>query len=196
MRLGRVNILGRHPIGDPADPYMVRWSIVKTPWFGLCVHRFLRSDYERALHDHPWWFLSLVLAGGYVEVHEGDHAEQNAAERTVLHAGRLRADDPRPAFTAEIGALAEARTLRRPGSVAFRHAKWRHRVELLPSGRFAQSGEALRREAWTLVLMGPRSRRWGFWVDSDGRRTWCWWRRHNQQLDICEDRPIHVGGED
>jgi hypothetical protein len=34
----------------------------------LALHRWLRSDDDRALHDHRAWSLSLVLTGGYWEV--------------------------------------------------------------------------------------------------------------------------------
>ena len=34
----------------------------------IYLHRFHRSDEDRALHNHPWrWALSLVLVGGYSE---------------------------------------------------------------------------------------------------------------------------------
>lgn len=36
-------------------------------WFGLYIHRFLGSDEDRALHDHPRHNASLVLSGGYLE---------------------------------------------------------------------------------------------------------------------------------
>lgn len=38
--------------------------------FGIAVriHHILRSDHDRAFHNHPWWFVSLILRGTYVEV--------------------------------------------------------------------------------------------------------------------------------
>lgn len=48
-------------------PYLVRYRLLKTPWFGVYVHHILRSDNDRELHDHPWNFWSLVLWGSYVE---------------------------------------------------------------------------------------------------------------------------------
>lgn len=50
---------------DSPDPYLLRWEI-NFPWFTLKLHRFLRSDLA-PLHDHPWWFVSFVLWGGYTE---------------------------------------------------------------------------------------------------------------------------------
>ena len=47
-------------------PYLWRLRIIETPWFGLYLHRFLSSD-DPCLHDHPWFFVSLILWGGYWE---------------------------------------------------------------------------------------------------------------------------------
>lgn len=55
-------------IGGEADPYMLRWWLIpRNRWFNVYLHRFLRSDDDRALHDHPWWNLSVLLDGRYVE---------------------------------------------------------------------------------------------------------------------------------
>jgi len=55
-------------IGDPADPYMRRWFVIpRNPVFNIYLHHFLHSDEDRALHDHPWWNLSFLLEGRYVE---------------------------------------------------------------------------------------------------------------------------------
>jgi hypothetical protein len=31
------------------------------------VHHWLSNDDDRAVHDHPWWFLTLVVKGGYTD---------------------------------------------------------------------------------------------------------------------------------
>jgi hypothetical protein len=37
------------------SPYMLRWWIIpRNKFFNIYLHRFLRSDDDRALHDHPW----------------------------------------------------------------------------------------------------------------------------------------------
>ena len=57
-------------IGNQADPYLKRWYIFPPKAkYGLNVylHQILKSDDDRALHDHPWWNISIVLKGGYVE---------------------------------------------------------------------------------------------------------------------------------
>lgn len=42
------------------------------PRFSLYLHRFLSSDGDAPLHNHPWdWSFSIVLRGGYVEEKRG-----------------------------------------------------------------------------------------------------------------------------
>ncbi len=55
-------------IGGAFDPYMYRWWMIpRNRVFNIYLHQFFRSDDDRALHDHPWANLSIVLAGEYVE---------------------------------------------------------------------------------------------------------------------------------
>lgn len=55
-------------IGGRSNAYLERWWVItRNPVFNVYLHRFWRSDDDRALHDHPWLNLSLVLAGGYYE---------------------------------------------------------------------------------------------------------------------------------
>lgn len=49
------------------DPYLVRISLIELFGFALKLHVILRSDDDRALHDHPWSFVTLMLCGGYWE---------------------------------------------------------------------------------------------------------------------------------
>lgn len=83
-------VMRRQPdflIGGAEAPYLRRWYV--TPWSGwyrsvpraqmtwwqhivtrlpcLYVHEILRSDDDRALHDHPWVNVSVILKGGYIE---------------------------------------------------------------------------------------------------------------------------------
>lgn len=51
-----------------SGPYLERYFVGQ--WFGVTVylHRFVSSDKERHLHNHPWtWGRAFVLAGGYDE---------------------------------------------------------------------------------------------------------------------------------
>lgn len=55
-------------IGGSAKPYIRRWYLFRTPLISLYLHNMLRDDDDRALHDHPWNNVSVVLIGGFVEV--------------------------------------------------------------------------------------------------------------------------------
>lgn len=50
-----------------ADVYMVRYTLVGTPWGDIKVHHILRPDIARDPHDHPWPFVAVILRGGYTE---------------------------------------------------------------------------------------------------------------------------------
>ena len=67
----RFHVLRREPdvvIGGAADPYLRRWWVIpRNRWFNIYLHQFLRSDDDRALHDHPWINCSLLLEGSYAE---------------------------------------------------------------------------------------------------------------------------------
>ena len=55
-------------IGGMDDPYMLRWYLFpRNPFFNVYLHKFLRDDDDRAMHDHPWNFLSIMLKGCYRE---------------------------------------------------------------------------------------------------------------------------------
>jgi hypothetical protein len=49
-------------------PYLERYYLGKALGVTLFLHRFLASDGDRFVHDHPWsWSAALILAGGYDE---------------------------------------------------------------------------------------------------------------------------------
>lgn len=55
-------------IGHHERPYILRWYLIpQNRRFNIYYHRILRSDDDRALHDHPWPNMTLVLSGCYVE---------------------------------------------------------------------------------------------------------------------------------
>jgi len=55
-------------IGDPDDPYLLRWWVIpRNRRFNIYLHCFCRSDDDRALHDHPWRNMSILLSGSYIE---------------------------------------------------------------------------------------------------------------------------------
>lgn len=55
-------------IGGHENPYLLRWWLIpRNRVFNIYLHKFLRSDDDRALHDHPWVWCSILLRGSYVE---------------------------------------------------------------------------------------------------------------------------------
>ena len=55
-------------VGPEKDPYMIRWFVIPRNRFcNVYLHNFLKDDDDRALHDHPWSFVSIILKGGYIE---------------------------------------------------------------------------------------------------------------------------------
>ncbi|CAN0046040.1 unnamed protein product [Chrysoparadoxa australica] len=117
-------------IGSPRDPYLQRWFVVRKglAWLSLLpeerrrilaeedprddsagggnlfVHEFLRSDDDRALHDHPWPWTTIILAGHYIEHVPADPDDPAGPTRQIL---------------------------RREGDVVQRAAHDPHRVELI-----------------------------------------------------------------
>jgi hypothetical protein len=128
-----------HPhqiIGSEGNPYMLRWYVIpRNPLLNVYVHKFIRSDDDRALHDHPWWFVSLILRGGYVEISENIERKTTVLCRTSVF-------DVRSPFWRR--------------AVAYRPAIYRHRVALPVENGIEQS-------CWTLIVTGPKRRSWGFW---------------------------------
>jgi hypothetical protein len=118
-------------------PYLHRWWLIpRNPFFNIYLHRFLRSDYDDALHDHPWLFnASLLVEGSYREW---------IPEKELLEIG---------------GTLLQAcqypdyRDLKE-GTFKFRWGKAPHRVEL-------NHGPVT-----TIFFTGPRVREWGFYCRS------------------------------
>lgn len=47
--------------------YLHRWSLWFPGGISLKLHKIVRTDEDRCEHDHPWWFIRVILAGGYVE---------------------------------------------------------------------------------------------------------------------------------
>jgi hypothetical protein len=56
-------------IGGKDNPYMLRWWVIpRNKYFNIYLHHILRSDDDRALHDHSYWNLSFLLQGSYKEI--------------------------------------------------------------------------------------------------------------------------------
>lgn len=60
-------------IGDRDNPYMHRWYLIPRNRFAnIYLHFILRSDDDRALHDHPWPSISVMLDGDLGEWYRAD----------------------------------------------------------------------------------------------------------------------------
>src|SRR5690606_6181888 len=60
--------LKRKHIGWDGELYMTRFYLGRLGKWNFYLHRFLRGDNDRRLHDHPWAnSYSIILSGSYVE---------------------------------------------------------------------------------------------------------------------------------
>ena len=59
---------------DDGNPYLERYYLGSFLGLRAYIHRFVASDPDRGLHDHPWnRSVSLLLVGGYREIrHNGE----------------------------------------------------------------------------------------------------------------------------
>lgn len=84
--------------GPNDEPYLERYFLFSMLGVTAYLHRFVASDPERGLHDHPWgWSLSWILDGTYyeerlTEVDGKDHHVEFRL-RTPGQFNRLRGDD-------------------------------------------------------------------------------------------------------
>jgi hypothetical protein len=56
-------------IKDGDKPYLERYYIGTVLDWRFYIHRFVASDPDRGLHNHPWrWAISIILIGFYYEI--------------------------------------------------------------------------------------------------------------------------------
>lgn len=159
----------RIPPDESVPAYMQRWWRVPRNWAtNVYYHIVLRSDDDRALHDHPWWSFSIVLDGGYFEhtIREG-----GVHNKEWFGPGRLR-------FRW--------------------HGKKAHRLELPQKQWIDDpEGGPGERPARTIFITGPVLRRWGFhhesgWVDAYQWDAFCAQRgiKNSMRMDGGSDGAI------
>lgn len=52
------------------EVYLNRWFVIpRNRFFNVYLHEYWLDDEDRALHDHPWWSVSLCLKGRLEEVY-------------------------------------------------------------------------------------------------------------------------------
>jgi hypothetical protein len=150
-------------IGPPDCPILHRWTLLDLgPRVGkLMVHHFLPNADDRDVHDHPRPFWTYIVRGGYDDLVPCECAG-TAWEGCAGCVGRGGLPGLR------IGDRMRGGMLRR------RPAEHAHRTRVGPRG------------CWTIVVMGPLQRRWGFWR----RGKWWFWRDYEAEFGFamrCED---------
>jgi hypothetical protein len=161
------------------DPYLNRWYVFRTKHVSLFIHQFVRSDEDRALHDHPWNFLVIPIWRGYIE-----HSEAIPEPEVDLRA-----------FMEQRATIPVRRRVLPIIGTRFRFGTYRHRVELLErkeqigvtviKSSFGESAgepyfENRPLPAWSLFFHFTKFREWGFWPN-EGFTPWNkWWQ------DKCE----------
>jgi len=79
-----LSIFTRKPDFIIGDDYLRRWWLIpRNRFFNVYLHCIRKDDDDRALHDHPWWNVSILLKGSYRE-----HMPHGSR---VLSAGSIRA---------------------------------------------------------------------------------------------------------
>lgn len=159
-------------IGGKDNPYLRRWYLVpRNRVLNVYLHQFLRDDDDRALHDHPWLWISIILRGRYVEQ---TIAAGGIHRRRLRRALSVRFGTP---WTAHRVDLVKSGSPDAPALVR----AWA-RNNLLPDYAIP---------CWTLFITGPRVRNWGFHCP----RGWVPWQRFTDPADPsrigpgCDDQP-------
>lgn len=80
-RLLRSLFLVREIISREGLVHFRRYRLLETPWFAVYIHWIGRSDEDKHPHNHPWWFRSFILKGGYVEIVHNDRGIQASTFR-------------------------------------------------------------------------------------------------------------------
>lgn len=63
---------------DIDSDYLTRLHVIQTPWGSICLHWIQRADAERHLHDHPVYFVALILYGWYTEERKTTYITQHS----------------------------------------------------------------------------------------------------------------------
>jgi hypothetical protein len=92
-REGRAPKLPKNPFRRPPDvviggsdrPYMLRWWVIpRNRLLNIYLHKFFRSDDERAMHDHPWPSISILVRGQFWEHLADGRIKQRVAPAIIF----------------------------------------------------------------------------------------------------------------
>ena len=138
------------------EPYLIRYILIRTPWFALYVHKILQSDDDRDCHDHPADFWSLILKGRYTE--QTFAGESRDVRHIIGRDGQVERTEVGPTHTSynyrEFTVL----------DINKKRAEDLHRLDLNHG------------PVWSLLWSGRKRRDWGFMTDEG-------WVDHNTYLD-------------
>lgn len=181
----------REIVNCDRELYLRRWYVIRTAPFAVFIHKFVRSDEDRALHDHPWSFLVIPIWRGYWEHREIQWKcaciGPKDSEGRCIHC-----------LDSGYRAIQVIRRVLPILGTRFRHGTYRHRVELLPCDdstvctyfedpnefdvdedcpKCAGTGDL---PSWSIFIRFREFRDWGFHMP-DG---WVQWNKFWQ--DKCE----------
>lgn len=132
------------PLGKPECPYAYRWVFI---FFGYSIrlHKWIRSDDSRYMHNHSWWFVTLVLKGSYIDVSEKTFVKEhldltyksNGDRNTHIYKDKKEVKDHLKRW-----------------SIRYRSAYHTHYVSIPKGG------------CWTLLITGRPKNKWGFWINN------------------------------
>lgn len=161
-------------IGTADNPYLLRWWL--TPWRqwadeaernptrwnrvkrivarklpNAYLHKCVRNDDDRALHDHPWWWCSILLRGAYIE--------------HTIAAGGIHCREQREAPDIK---FSFARRAHRVELLPI----WWLEDDFETACDIARDLPEAKAPCWTLFVTGPVIREWGFHCPERGWRHW------------------------
>lgn len=158
---------GRPIAASEGDTYMHRWYILRRKSFAIFLHKFVRSDYDRALHCHPWDFLVIPIWRGYIE--------HNVRMDPCIYCGgrgaftpQLKAEGRGCSYCKGTGLFEMPNSTRVYPIIGtrFRRAEYKHRVELLtelkrvPNTAFME--KVLYLPSWSIFIRFRQRKHWGF----------------------------------
>lgn len=167
----------REVIGAPACPLVHRWTL-HSGRLKLFVHHFLPNTTDPDVHDHPRAFWTFVLRGSYDDLVRCECGDGWGKPRPTGFGGTTRSACEHCGGTATV-----LNEVMYPWKLRRRTAEHAHRTRTHDEG------------CWTVVLMGPLRRPWGFW--REGR----WWpfKEYERVFGFvmrCEERatePLETG---
>jgi hypothetical protein len=161
--------------------YLRRWWII--PRNSLCniyLHQFLHDDEDRALHDHPWASLSIILKGGYIE-HMYDSAGEKIQKirnvgrfiyRKATHGHRIELHRDTPPFRLAVySSSLEDNGVNIDAGFGFGARKYTSLEDALSEQIDELKKQSPVIPAWTLFITGPWQRTWGF-ICPQGWKSW------------------------